>query len=151
MKHRIAAGALVEQEGKILLVRHHRPAVFDFWVAPGGGAEGSEDLCATVRREVREECGLEVEPQTLAYIEEFTSPHTRECKLWFTARLVGGAIDTAAIEASREGIVEAAFLAPSEFAGKIVFPPVLHNAYWTDKTTGFAFPKYLGVRELQFY
>ncbi len=44
MKHRIAAGALVEHEGKFLLVRHHSPGVFDFWVAPGGGADRVRSL-----------------------------------------------------------------------------------------------------------
>lgn len=77
MKHRIAAGALVEHEGRILLVRHRKEGAYDFWVAPGGGAEGTEDLRDTVRREVKEECGLEVEPGAVAYFEEFYSPDTR--------------------------------------------------------------------------
>ena len=61
MKHRIAAGVIVEDEGRILLVRHSKPGVYDFWVTPGGGAEGTEDLLATAKREVFEECGLLVE------------------------------------------------------------------------------------------
>src|SRR5215218_5512850 len=112
MKHRLAAGAIVEHEGRILLVRHLKEGAYDFWVAPGGGAEGTEDLRATVRREVEEECGLQVEPGVVAYIEEFYNPHTRECKIWFTARLRGGTLTTSALEATREHIVEAAFLPP---------------------------------------
>lgn len=151
MKHRIAAGVLLEHGGKILLVRHRKAGAYDFWVAPGGGAEGTEDLRDTARREVREECGLLIEPQALAYIEEFHSPHQRECKLWFTATLIGGTLDCSAHEATREHIVEAAFLSRAEFEGKTVFPPMLHAQYWDDKATGFAFPKYLGVREMAFY
>jgi 8-oxo-dGTP diphosphatase len=104
MKHRIAAGIIVEEQGRILLVHHTKPGVYDFWVAPGGGAEGNEDLFATAKREVFEECGLHVEPQQLAYIEEFSNPHTRECKLWFTGRVVGGSLSTAASEAVLEHI-----------------------------------------------
>lgn len=151
MKHRVAAGALVEHEGRILLVRHFKEGAYDFWVAPGGGAQGTEDLRATVRREVREECGLQVEPGAVAYIEEFYSPHARECKVWFTARLVGGTLDTSAPEATREHIVEAAFLPPEEFQGKLVFPPMLRREYWRDRADGFAFPRYLGVREMEFF
>lgn len=151
MKHRIAAGVLLEHEGKILLVRHHKPGAYDFWVAPGGGAEGNEDLRATARREVREECGLVIEPQAIAYIEEFNSPIQRECKVWFTARLLGGTLSASAVEASREHIVEAAFLARSEFEGKTVFPPMLSGQYWEDKANGFAFPRYVGLREMEFY
>ena len=151
MKQRPAAGAIVEHEGRILLVRHLKEGAYDFWVAPGGGAEGTEDLRATVRREVEEECGLQVEPGVVAYIEEFYSPHTRECKIWFTARLLGGTLSASAHEAAREHIVEAAFLAPNEFDGKIVFPTILLHDYWRDKARGFAFPRYLGVRAMDFY
>jgi 8-oxo-dGTP diphosphatase len=152
MKHRVAAGAIVEHEGRILLVRHRKEGAYDFRVAPGGGAaEGTEDLRATARREVKEECGLDVEPGAVAYIEEFYSPHTRECKVWFTARLLGGTLGTAAPVAAREHIVGAAFLSPEEFGGKAVFPPMLLDEYWRDKAEGFAFPRYTGVREMKFY
>jgi 8-oxo-dGTP diphosphatase len=66
MKHRIAAGVLVEQGGKVFLVRHRKPGAYDFWVAPS--VEGIEDLRATARREVLEECGLHVEPGAIAYV-----------------------------------------------------------------------------------
>lgn len=151
MKHRIAAGVIVENEGRILMVRHHKPGAYDFWVAPGGGAEDGEDLLSTAKREVFEECGLHVEPLQLAYIEEFSNPETRECKIWFTGRLIGGSLNSSAIEAVREHIVEAAWLSPSDFAGKIVFPPMIHSDYWKDKETGFAFPRYVGLREMEFY
>ena len=81
MNHRIAAGVIVENEGRILLVRHTKQGAYDFWVAPAGGAEEDEDLMATARREPFEECGLHVEPLQIAYIEEFANPQTRECKV----------------------------------------------------------------------
>lgn len=142
---------LVEHEGRILLVRHHKQGAYDFWVAPGGGAEGGEDLRATARRETLEECGLQVEPENIAYIEEFSSPDTRVCKVWFVGRLLGGSLNTTAGEAACEHIVEAAFLARSEFDGKVIFPPMLDREYWDDKETGFVVPKYIGIRAMQFY
>ena len=151
MKHRIAAGVIVEDEGRILLVRHRKPGVYDFWVAPGGGAEGDEDPMTTAKREVREECGLEVEPLRIAYIEEFTNPEMRECKIWFVGRAIGGHLDTSRIEATREHIVEAAWWSREEFDGKTVFPPMLHRDYWADKQSGFAFPRYVGIRAMEFY
>jgi 8-oxo-dGTP diphosphatase len=151
MNHRIAAGALVVHDRQVLLVRHRKPDAYDFWVAPGGGAEGSEDLRATVRREVREESGLEVLPERIAYIEELLTPHSRECKIWFFARFVSGEPSASAHEATREFIVDAKFMARSEFQGKIVFPPVLNDVFWADLDAGFPEPKYLGVREMEFY
>lgn len=151
MKHRIAAGVIVEDEGRILLVRHSKLGVYDFWVAPGGGAEGAEDLLATAKREVFEECGLLVEPLQLAYIEEFSNPSTRECKVWFTGKLLGGSFNTSHEEATREHIVAAAWLSREEFNGKTVFPPMLQSDYWQDKESGFAFPRYVGIRAMEFY
>ncbi len=151
MKHRIAAGVIVENEGRVLLVRHRKAGAYDFWVAPGGGAEDGEDLIAAAKREVFEECCLQVEPLQLAYVEEFFNPNVRECKLWFTGRLIGGNIDCSALEATREHIIEAAWLSRSEFEGKTIFPRMLLSDYWQDKASGFASPRYMGLREMAFY
>ncbi|RQO57279.1 NUDIX hydrolase [Paucibacter sp. KBW04] len=152
IKHRIAAGVIVEHEGRILLVRHQKPGAYDFWVAPGGGAEDGEDLLATVRREALEETGLQIEPTQLVYVEEFCQPQQRECKMWFLGRYVGGQISTQQVEATREHIVEAAWLHRDELAGKTVFPPVLHTQYWEDKKRGFdSSPRYLGLRVMEFF
>jgi len=151
MNHRIGAGVIVESDGRILLVRHRKEGVHDFWVAPGGGVDDEEDLLAAARREVFEESGLHVEPLQIAYIEEFTKPHTRECKVWFIGRLIGGVINCASEEAVRENIVEAAWVSRSEFAGRTVYPPMLNEDYWRDKESGFAFPRYVGIRELDVY
>jgi 8-oxo-dGTP diphosphatase len=151
MNHRIAAGVILEQDERILLVRHRKINVYDFWVAPGGGAQGEEDLRAAAKREVLEECGLDVEPLSIAYIEEFTQPNLRECKVWFTGKLLGGTLDTSRPEAAREHIVGAAWLCRSELEGKIIFPPMLTSEYWQDKLNGFAHPRYVGVRKLDFY
>jgi 8-oxo-dGTP diphosphatase len=151
MNHRIAAGVIVEHNERILLVRHCKPEAYDFWVAPGGGAEGDEDLRTAAKREVLEECGLNIEPQAIAYIEEFTNPNVRECKVWFTGKLLGGTLDVSRPEATREHIIEAAWLSRSEFEGKTIFPPMLANDYWVDKNNGFAYPRYVGVRKMAFY
>jgi 8-oxo-dGTP diphosphatase len=151
MKHRIAAGVLIVENEKVLLVRHQKEGVYDFWVAPGGGAEGNEDLIATAQREVKEETGLQVEVMKLAYVEEFSNPHTRELKVWFTGRVIGGSLNANSVEAQREFITEVAWLDRSDFQGRTIFPtPLLHD-YWTDRDTGFAFPRYIGLRAMEFY
>jgi 8-oxo-dGTP diphosphatase len=151
MKHRIAAGVIIENDGHILLVRHKKPGQYDFWVAPGGGAQGTEDLMATAKREVFEECGLHIEPLQLAYVEEFSNPNIRELKVWFTGRVVSGILNATANEAVQEHIVEAAWLSRSDFEGKSIFPPMLKTDYWQDKANGFALPRYVGLRAMEFY
>ncbi|UTH75949.1 NUDIX domain-containing protein [Chromobacterium sp. IIBBL 290-4] len=151
MKHRIAAGAIVEDQGRVLMVRRCKPGAYDFWAAPGGGAIDDEALAEAAAREVREECGLRVEIGALLCIEEFASPETRECKFWFRGRLLGGEIDCGAEEATREHIVEAAWLSREDFVGKTVFPPMLLQDDWREREQNLAAPRYVGLRRMEFY
>jgi 8-oxo-dGTP diphosphatase len=149
MKHRISAGVLVDVADRILLVRCTKPGAYDFWVAPGGGVDGPEDLRATIRREAREECGLEIEAVEIAYVEDLWTPDTRICKLWFTGNVVGGTLTRSASGAAAEHIVDARFLSRGELDGKLVFPEVLQERYWDDKAQGFSSVRYLGIRKME--
>jgi 8-oxo-dGTP diphosphatase len=151
MEHRIAAGVIVESDAKILVVRHLKPGVYDFWAAPVGGAIGDEDLRDTAKREALEECGLEVEPDRVLYIEEFVQPSKRHCKVWFSSRLIGGILNPDAPEAKSEHIVEAAWLSRDDMNGKTVFPPMLLGDYWNDKESGRSGCRYVGVRPMAFF
>jgi 8-oxo-dGTP diphosphatase len=60
------AAALTTPDGRVLLVRRAYPP--GDWVMPGGNAEADESPLLTLRREVREELGLEVEIERLSGI-----------------------------------------------------------------------------------
>ena len=62
-------GALIIDGDRILLVERAREPHAGWWSLPGGVLERGETLADAVRREVREETGLEVEP--LCVIEIF--------------------------------------------------------------------------------
>lgn len=151
MKHRISAGVLVEVANRVLLVRCTKPGAYDFWVAPGGGVDGAEDLRATIRREAREECGLEIEAGEIAYVEDLWTPETRICKLWFTGNVVGGDLTSSASGAAAEHIVDARFVSRRDLDGKTVYPEVLRERYWEDKVQGFSSMRYLGIRRMDPY
>ena len=151
MRHRISAGVIVEDNDRILLVHYRVPGKYDFWVAPGGGVEGVDDLETTAIREVREECGLEVKLHRVAYIEDLYTSDQRICKIWFAGSVCGGSIRTDSAEAVAESIVGAAFLGRQQFQGKVVFPQVLISDYWRDKESGFVEPRYLGIRRMEDY
>lgn len=150
-RHRLSAGALVEQDGRLLLVRHHKPGVYDFWVAPGGGVQGDETLEQAACREVREEAGIDIAPGRMAYIEELLNPDLRLCKFWFAARPVGGSLSVDHPEARREHIVEAAWLSSREMEGKLVFPPVASGRYWDELHDPRAWPTRLALRPMEFW
>jgi ADP-ribose pyrophosphatase YjhB (NUDIX family) len=149
--HRISAGAIVERDGRILLVRHCRTGRYDFWVCPGGGVQDDEELADAAVREVREECGLQVRVSKLLYIEELINPECRYVKFWFSGEHVAGALSTAQPEAVAEHIVQAAWLPPAEFPGKSVFPPVLAGRYWQDRDMGFPKVVRLPPRRMEFW
>lgn len=54
MKHRLAAGCLVVDEDRVLLVRYLKRDGGDWWVAPGGGVQGDESIADAAAREVQE-------------------------------------------------------------------------------------------------
>lgn len=149
--HRIAAGAIVEHEGRLLMVRHVRAGRYDFWVAPGGGVQGEESLQAAAEREVLEESGLRVQVTGLRYIEELCSPEWRQVKFWFGAELLGGTLAATHPAAVAEHITEAAWLTRDELAGRTVFPPVLQQRYWQDRIGAWPAPIHLPLRPMDFW
>ena len=147
LTQRIAAGALVVEGDRLLMVHNVLPGIYDFWVPPGGGVQDREEVALAAAREVLEETGLAVEVQHLAYIDELVISGTRQCKFWFLARRTGGEIDVTAPAAQAEHIVEAAFLSREEMRGKTVFPEVVREDFWRHRGEGFASPRFLGVRD----
>ena len=119
------------------MVHHVRPGRYDFWVAPGGGVKGEESYEEAASREVWEETGLRVEMDRLLYIEDLFNPECRYVKFWFLANLTGGSFDFSHPEAKLEHITEAAWLEPSELAGREVYPEFLLGRYASDRAAGF--------------
>jgi ADP-ribose pyrophosphatase YjhB (NUDIX family) len=64
--HYRAAGVAVH-DGRVLL---HRTEIDDFWSLPGGHVELHETAAAALRREMREELGVDVEVLRLLWVAE---------------------------------------------------------------------------------
>jgi 8-oxo-dGTP diphosphatase len=66
-EYSLGAAAIIRDEtGRVLLVKHNYGRLN--WELPGGSTEANESVLDTVRREVREETGLEVEAERLSGI-----------------------------------------------------------------------------------
>lgn len=56
--YRVSVKALIrDQQGNVLVVKEGD----EYWDLPGGGTDHSEDLTVSMKREIREEIGLDVE------------------------------------------------------------------------------------------
>jgi ADP-ribose pyrophosphatase YjhB (NUDIX family) len=58
----VGVGGVVIQRGRVLLIRRGSEPLKGEWSIPGGLVDLGEELTAGVRRELREETGLAVEP-----------------------------------------------------------------------------------------
>ena len=72
----VAVGAIVIDDGKLLMIRRAADPGRNLWTIPGGRVENGELLAQALRREVQEETGLEVVPGDLVGILEVPGdPH----------------------------------------------------------------------------
>ena len=70
----LGVGALIFEDGKVLLVERGKDPLKGFWSIPGGIVEAGEKLEAAIRREVMEETGLEVEALSIFEVFERIMP-----------------------------------------------------------------------------
>ena len=83
----VTAGAVItDNQGRVLLLKHRfRPG--SGWGMPGGFMQEGEQPEEALRRELREEVGLEVENLELLITRAFKIP--RQVEIVFTARAIG--------------------------------------------------------------
>jgi ADP-ribose pyrophosphatase YjhB (NUDIX family) len=90
----------VPVDGRFVLVQEAKPACRDLWALPGGVIEPGESVVDAVKREVREEAGIEVEPTAILGLEHVRyapsagSPSELKLRYLVKARLIGGTLKT---------------------------------------------------------
>ena len=90
LSHRIAGGAIVVREDRILLVRYRDQDGGTFLVAPGGGALEHESVSDAAVRETFEETGVRVVPGHALLIEDILTDRFKMCKVWFACSVAAG-------------------------------------------------------------
>jgi 8-oxo-dGTP diphosphatase len=93
---KVAAGVVVEREGKVLLARRRMQPRQGMWTFPAGFVDFDEDPASAAVRECREETGLEVEiTGLLDVVAGREHEHGADIVIVYRARMVGGKLRAA--------------------------------------------------------
>ena len=111
-----ACALCVDERGRVLLARRANEPFQGRWDLPGGFLEEGEHPLDALRRELREETSLEVEPSDFVGIWMDHYPHgsqtTSTLNLYWAARVVAGSPEPA------DDVSELAWFSPDELPGE---------------------------------
>lgn len=136
---RLAARAVIVENGRLLLVNAYPGAQSDLWCCPGGGVAHHTSLRETLVREVHEETGLTVEVGAPCLVNEFHDPGGgfHQVEIFFRCR-VQGATQTPIGWRDPEGVVDRVrWVDAAAFATLRVKPDALGRVAWPDAGSGW--------------
>jgi 8-oxo-dGTP diphosphatase len=111
-----AAGALVVQDNKVLMVKRGVVPRIGWWCLPAGFMEWSEHPSETAIREIREETGLEIKLESLFEVYSGNDdPRLNAVLVLYVASAIGGKL------AADDDAQDVAFFSFDELPEKIAF------------------------------
>jgi ADP-ribose pyrophosphatase YjhB (NUDIX family) len=122
----VRAAGLIFRDAGLLLVRQRR-LDRDYWLLPGGGVHFGESLAAGLRRELREELCLEIEPgRPLAVAEAISADMAAYPKHVVHVILAATLLDATARPrlGGDDAVLEARFFTHEKLGALTVTPPI---------------------------
>ena len=121
--------ALITSGDWILLLKHQSPTrKKPIWMPPGGEVLFGESLDMALRREVKEETGLYVEPNRLLWIHEFIEKPYHAIEYYFDCEITGGTLELGRdpeYDETGQLLLELKFFPFKELSSIPVFPEFL--------------------------
>ena len=128
MEPRIRVSAILQWQGRVLLCRQEKPDK-QYWLLPGGGVDSGESLIEALRRELREELGIEADVQfegPVAIVDSIAPPASTARKhvvhVIFAADLSHRSLD--AVETRDAAVKGARLFSTDELDDVVLHPPI---------------------------
>lgn len=85
-------GILIEND-KVLMIKHTNIGKNKYlWAPPGGGQQYNESAEEGLKREFREETGLEISVQRFLFVNEYLEPPLHAIELFFEVKRISGTL-----------------------------------------------------------
>lgn len=88
----VIVGGVVEKDGKYLLVKEAKEKCRGKWNLPAGHLDQGETIFDAAKREVKEECGLDVELTEVCQIGNIKLENDLFISIIFSTKVLGGSI-----------------------------------------------------------
>jgi 8-oxo-dGTP diphosphatase len=136
---RVKVRAVIVDGERLLVVPERRRGAHSHMALPGGRVNPREAVTDALKREVREETGLDVIPQRLLYVAEVTAPHQmHELNLIFLAEPISFA------PTGQVNLEQLSFIELAQHEQPLTLPPVVAQIS-RDLANGWAeTPRWLG-------
>jgi len=133
MKANVRVSGIIFKEVKVALVKHENKHNGIYYLLPGGGLERDETIEECAIREVKEEIGLDVKINFLAYYEDVVSEDDHTLHLIFGCETIGGKVENLDLDKKVKDIV---FMNEEEFKKVKFFPEKLKKTLFVEKDNG---------------
>lgn len=87
------ARAIILHEGKLVTLKRVKKNE-TYWVFPGGGVEEGETLEEALKREIKEELGVEVAVGEMIFMYHFKTDHQDDDEYFYICQITGGELGT---------------------------------------------------------
>ena len=90
---KIIVGVIVENNGKILMIKEKKKKVYGKWNIPGGNLKEKENIFLAAEREFKEETGFDVKLLKIISIYNKVSSNQSVITIRFFGKIIGGKIN----------------------------------------------------------
>ena len=89
VERRSARAILIDNEGRLVLIKRTKPGREPYWTTAGGAQDGDASIEAAMHRELLEELGAEAIGASQVFLASFRSATGLHVQHFFVTRLVG--------------------------------------------------------------